>query len=172
MLLAYCGLCRAYWDLITWDKRRQSVEVVENVIDEKPICEFSADARWTVDTAYTAVLGVLHESAHRCELYWDNETALVARTALEDAENHFCNLLRDIYGSPFRPTTLDTAWLTSEVVVLAQTIYDNRAFGRLPELADALEQAGCTDADVLDHCRQPGEHVRGCWVVDLVLGKE
>jgi hypothetical protein len=58
------------------------------------------------------------------------------------------------------------------VVHLAQAICEERAFDRLPILADALEDAGCTNADVLDHCRQPGEHVRGCWVVNLLLGKE
>ena len=54
---------------------------------------------------------------------------------------------------------------------MAQLIYDDRAFDRLPLLADALEDAGCTDADILAHCRNGGEHVRGCWVVDLLLGK-
>ena len=58
------------------------------------------------------------------------------------------------------------------MVKLAQGIYDDRAFDRMPVLADALEEAGCYDADILAHCRQPGEHVRGCWVVDLLLGKE
>ena len=58
------------------------------------------------------------------------------------------------------------------VVQLAQAIYDDRAFDRIPILADALEEAGCTEAAILGHCRQPGEHVRGCWVVDLLLGKE
>jgi hypothetical protein len=81
-------------------------------------------------------------------------------------------LLRDIFGNPFRPVAVDPAWRTATVVSLAQAIYDERAFDRLPILADALEDGGCTNADVLDHCRQPGEHVRGCWVVDLVLGKE
>jgi hypothetical protein len=80
--------------------------------------------------------------------------------------------LRDIFGNPFRPIALDSAWLTPKVVALAQAIYDDRAFDRMPELAAALEEAGCTNADILDHCRQPGEHVRGCWVVDLLLAKE
>jgi len=80
-------------------------------------------------------------------------------------------LLRDVFGNPFRPVTFDTAWRTATVTNLAQAIYHERAFDRLPILADALEDAGCTNADVLRHCRQPGEHVRGCWVVDLVLGK-
>jgi hypothetical protein len=79
--------------------------------------------------------------------------------------------LRDIFGNPFRPVTADLAWLTSTVVALARSIYDERAFDRLPILADALQDAGCDSADVLDHCRSDGPHVRGCWVVDLVLGK-
>ena len=79
--------------------------------------------------------------------------------------------LRDIFGNPFRPVLADPAWLTPTAVALAAAIYEDRAFDRLPVLADALEEAGCTDADVLLHCRRPGEHVRGCWVVDMVLGK-
>jgi hypothetical protein len=63
------------------------------------------------------------------------------------------------------------AWNENTVPRLAQTIYDERAFDRLPILADALEEAGCTDTAILDHCRQPGEHYRGCWAVDLLLGK-
>jgi hypothetical protein len=73
---------------------------------------------------------------------------------------------------PFRPVTIDPTWLTPAVKRLAETIYDDRAFDRLPILADALEEAGCNNADLLAHCRQPGEHVRGCWVVDLLLGQE
>ncbi|SRR5579871_339609 len=67
---------------------------------------------------------------------------------------------------------MNPAWQSSNVVSLAQAIYDERAFNRMPILADALEDAGCTNADVLNHCRKPGEHVRGCWVVDLLLGKQ
>ena len=81
-------------------------------------------------------------------------------------------LLRDIFGNPFRPVAADPAWLTPTVQSIAAAIYEYRAFDRLPILADALEEAGCTNADVLLHCRQPGEHVRGCWVVDLMLGKD
>ncbi len=74
----------------------------------------------------------------------------------------------------FRPTALSPscmAWNDGAVRKMAQLIYDDRAFDRLPLLADALEDAGCTDADILDHCRGGAEHVRGCWVVDLLLGK-
>jgi len=82
-------------------------------------------------------------------------------------------VVRCIFGSlPFRPVVLDPAWLTSTVTSLAEAIYTDRAFDRLPILADALEDAGCTNPDILSHCRGGGEHVRGCWALDLVLGKE
>jgi hypothetical protein len=80
-------------------------------------------------------------------------------------------VIRDVFGNPFRPTTVDPSWLTTNVGQLARFIYDSRAFDRLPLLGDALEDAGCDDATILSHCRTPGEHVRGCWVVDLLLGK-
>jgi hypothetical protein len=79
-------------------------------------------------------------------------------------------ILRCIFGNPFRP--IHPSLLGETVAKLARTIYDDRAFNRLPILADALEEAGCTNPDILQHCRTQGEHVRGCWVVDLVLGKE
>ena len=81
-------------------------------------------------------------------------------------------LIRDIFGNPFRPVTLDPAWRTSTVRALAQGIYEERAFDRMPILADALQDAGCVSADIQAHCRDPQQvHVRGCWIVDLVLGK-
>jgi hypothetical protein len=85
------------------------------------------------------------------------------------------HLLRCIIGNPFRPVAVNADWLTwnnGTVAKLAQNIYDDRAFDLLPILADALEEAGCTNQDILDHCRSGGEHVRGCWVVDALLGKE
>ena len=79
-------------------------------------------------------------------------------------------IVRDLFGNPFAPIAVPVR-LTATAYSLAQSIYIDRAFDRLPILGDALEDAGCTNRDILDHCRQPGEHVRGCWVVDLVLGK-
>jgi hypothetical protein len=81
-------------------------------------------------------------------------------------------LFRDIFGNPFRPITLDPYWRTSTVAQLAAGIYQDRAFDLMPILADALQDAGCDNEDVLDHCRVPAPHVRGCWVVDLLLGRE
>jgi hypothetical protein len=68
-------------------------------------------------------------------------------------------------------STLDPSWLTSTIVSLTEGIYSERAFDQLPILADALQDAECENEDVLDHCGGPGPHMRGCWVVDLVLGK-
>jgi hypothetical protein len=81
------------------------------------------------------------------------------------------DLLRDIFGNPFRPVTLNPSWLTSDVTALARQMYDSRDFSPMPILADALQDAGCENPDVLNHCRSDGPHVRGCWVVDLLLGK-
>jgi hypothetical protein len=79
--------------------------------------------------------------------------------------------LRCIFGNPFRPTMLAPEWLTPDVVALALGIYAERAFDRMPILGDALEDAGCADPGLLAHCRETGEHVRGCWVIDALLGK-
>jgi hypothetical protein len=84
-------------------------------------------------------------------------------------------LLRDIFGNPYRPArTPDPAlraWDGGVVVKLAQAIYDEAAFDRLPILADALEEAGCADVELVHHCREAGLHARGCWAVDLLLCK-
>lgn len=82
----------------------------------------------------------------------------------------WATFVRDIVGNPFRPVGFNPRWLTSDVVDLARAIYAERAFERLPILADALTDAGCDDEQVIAHCRSDGPHVRGCWVIDLLLG--
>src|SRR5260370_42064094 len=97
------------------------------------------------------------------------------RLAEAEARVRQANLLREFFGNPLRPAAVDPGWLTwhgGMVRELAAVIFDEDAFGRLPILADALEDAGCTDQAILDHCRGGGAHVRGCWVVDLLLSKE
>jgi hypothetical protein len=79
-------------------------------------------------------------------------------------------LLREIFGT-FYPMAINPSWLTSTIRSLAQGIYTDRAFDRLSILADALQDAGCDNDDMLTHCRSDGPHVRGCWAVDLILGK-
>ena len=76
-----------------------------------------------------------------------------------------------MFGNPFRPVPFDTTWRSPTAQALAQTIYHEHAFERLPVLGDALIEAGCTDEAVLRHCHSGGPHARGCWVVDAVLGK-
>jgi hypothetical protein len=90
------------------------------------------------------------------------------------SDREVCDLTRDIIY-PFQVMPFRTLWLSwnnATIPKLAQSIYEERAFDRLPILADALEEAGCTNPDILQHCRQPREHVRGCWPVDLLLGRE
>ena len=91
----------------------------------------------------------------------------------------WCSLLREIVGNPYRPITLDLAWRTTAVLALAQAAYEERRLptgtldaDQLAILADALEEAGCTAAAILNHCRANSVHVRGCWVVDLLLDKK
>jgi hypothetical protein len=86
-----------------------------------------------------------------------------------------CDLLRDLFGNPFSPAAVSPAWLSwhaGTVVSYARSVFDRRRLAPLHCLAETLEAAGCTRADILGHCRSPGPHVRGCWVVDLLLGKE
>ncbi|HEY1191823.1 MAG TPA: hypothetical protein VGE74_29600 [Gemmata sp.] len=82
------------------------------------------------------------------------------------------NVLRDIFANPFRPAAFSPEWRTDTAVALAQRMYESRDFGAMPILADALQDAGCENEDILTHCRGGEPHVRGCWVADLVLGKE
>jgi hypothetical protein len=100
---------------------------------------------------------------------WSQEATWQAQ---REENRALVDLLRDVAGNPFHPVTFDPSWRTSTAVALARGIYAERAFDRLPILADALQDAGCDNADILDHCRDPkGTHVRGCWAVDLVTGK-
>lgn len=80
-------------------------------------------------------------------------------------------IIRDVFGNPAHPVAVHPSWRTSKVVTLAGTIYDEQAFHWMPELSDALEEAGCLDAGILQHCCNKGLHVRGCWLIDLLLDK-
>jgi hypothetical protein len=120
----------------------------------------------------------LAQQASAIETTWRSLTATskVAREATDSSalaaakQTQSCTV-RDIFGNPFRPFAFDPAWRTPSVVAVAQTMYDERRFEDMPILADALEEAGCTAQELLDHCRNGKDHVRGCWAVDLVLAK-
>jgi hypothetical protein len=92
-----------------------------------------------------------------------------AKEALAREEVFQAALVRDMFANPFRPVDAERGWLTANVVDLARTIYEERAFERLPIVADALMDAGCTNEVILEHCRSQRPHARGCWVVDLLL---
>jgi hypothetical protein len=86
-----------------------------------------------------------------------------------------CDLLRDVFGNPFRPVALNPAWLRWHdgcVVSMARAFYEERRFEEMPILADALEEAGCDDEEILWHCREEPEHARGCWLLDAILGRK
>jgi hypothetical protein len=103
----------------------------------------------------------------------DNVQGILNNLRWRDAEN--AGFVRDIFGNHFRSASIDPAWLKwrdGAICNAARLVYEERAFDRLPVLADALEDAGCSEADLLAHLRSPGPHVRGCWAVDLVLAKE
>ena len=166
--VAYCGFLRKtpHW---------------QDVVVFEPWAELAADGKMTLDEAHAAVQSEQDQDHFFRGLLADDPASrrgpsvtgiLALSLGTPDAYQKAQQILRCIAGNPFRPTVLDSVWRTANVIALAQTIYDDRAFDRLPILADALEDAGCTDRAILDHCRQPGEHTRGCWVVDLVLGKE
>jgi hypothetical protein len=128
---------------------------------------YGTEARYAFLGCYYTAAGVFHRPFR-----WPQP----APAAVEAECAAQATLLRCLFGNPFRSTpALDPAWLAwngGTVAKLAQAIYDDRHFADLPILADALEDAGCTDAAILAHCRGPGEHVRGCWVVDLLTGRE
>jgi hypothetical protein len=98
-----------------------------------------------------------------------HSTAFIAERTVQS------QLLRHVFGNPFCPVSIDPAWLSRNdgtIRRLAEAIYQERAFDRMPILSDALEDAGCTDPAILEHLRGPGPHCRGCWVVDLLLDKK
>jgi hypothetical protein len=99
------------------------------------------------------------------------QEAQAVLAAHSELYGQLCGLIRCLFGNPFPPALVHPSWLTPDVVTLAGHIDCDRAFGALPELADALEDAGATDATLLGHLRTPGPHALGCHVLDAVLGK-
>ncbi|HJT77061.1 MAG TPA: hypothetical protein VJ739_07635 [Gemmataceae bacterium] len=186
-----CACCRRLWQLIPAPESRECVEVSERFADGltglDALRETRDRAKAVIEPArisyYRARYGSPRE-AQAAKAAWMvataatktpfGESALEISLALPKESRAQCELIREIFGNPFRPVTINPGWLSwsdNTVRRLAEAIYDERALDRLPILADALEEAGCADAALLDHCRGPGPHVRGCWVVDLLLGK-
>jgi hypothetical protein len=126
---------------------------------------------------WTAVLRAWQVAGQVVSAVWADaprdEGGRARRLARDHERRRQCDLLRDVFGNPFRPVLVEPSWLrwnSGCVPRLARAIYQDRAFRDLAVLADALTEAGCTREDVLTHCRTAGDHVRGCWVVDLLAG--
>jgi hypothetical protein len=173
-----CACCRHIWYLFTDRRTRNAVEVTELYADGMATVEDVGEAEAKVLRKFN-----MHEASFMgfIALFNPPSVSLVA----EEAAKHsgwgvapFCDILRELFGNPFRATTLNPALRTADVVRLAEAAYSDRHLpsGRLNPaclavLADALEDAGCADPDLLGHLRGPGPHVRGCWALDLLLGK-
>jgi hypothetical protein len=186
--------CRRIWHLLTDIRGRRIVEISELYADQRASYELLVETVDQAKSSSRATWATKCAAAVRCASYAASRDRYV-RASLEAAEASAASepepsnaiaynalrfpeyqaqarFLRDIFGNPLRLVQFDPQWRTANVVDLARTIYEERAFERLPILADALMDAGCADEQVLQHCRSEGPHVRGCWVVDLVLGKE
>jgi hypothetical protein len=190
--------CRRIWHLLIDERSKHAVLVVERDADmtsrseEVDVAFNDSENAFRILEQITArhadAAGAAHDLTAFCDDMTEKATSTALATAnasgyLEDASDfayqkdveveysHQCSLLRDIFGNLFRPVTLVPAWRTPAVVQLAKGIYDDRRFEDLPILADALEEAGCREQSVLDHLRSPGPHVRGCWPLDLILGR-
>jgi hypothetical protein len=181
-----CACCRHMWDLLSNKWSRKAVFIAEAYADGL-ISKAKLRAAWrgATDAERWALLELRRDGGSFGQLRdrWEAANAVVVASLVDGilswnapiplfrrAEQ--LQILHEIVGSPFHPVTLDSRWPTSNVLDLARTIYDERAFDRLPILADALMDAGCADEGILSHCRSEGPHVRGCWVVDLILGKK
>ena len=187
--LAACAFCRRmyawYTDDRDYQKAKPCLEVAERFADGRVSREELSRARKAVGRrpVFRAALAAASPDA---EAVWGaSEIAFgllyhhygddrnQADAAAMDLVYEHADIPRDVFGDPFRPVAFAPEWRTDTAVTLVRQMYEAREFSAMPILADALQDAGCDNADVLDHCRDPqATHVRGCWVCDLVLGKE
>lgn len=190
-----CGCCRLAW---RWLGRHahEAVEAAERysdlqaATDELAACRAEVEARTYLEggepvydpTFYACGEPIVDEAAG-ASFYTATTVASELTEEGADFDDRFAGvvareraaharLLRDIIGNPFRPVAFPLAWRTDTVLALARQMYESREFAAMPILADAIEDAGCADEDVLSHCRSEAPHVRGCWVIDVLTGRE
>jgi hypothetical protein len=200
--LLICACCRRAWDLLVDSRSREAVEVAERYADGSANRDDLIAVRRRANAAYQRarkqhgpaafrLVGASHLALQATSVARrvrfdprENEFLRGARERKEKAERKArCGLVRDLVRNPFCPSppipSSILAWKAGTVRRLAEGIYQERQMpagtfdtARIAVLADALLDAGCTDEDLIAHCRSEGSHVRGCWAVDLILGKE
>jgi hypothetical protein len=172
-----CACVRRLWPLVYDEGGRQAVAAVEQFSDGEGVAEGLSLARQAALQALADTpksWPAARPLAEAVLALTDADVMKAARAGVALLQLTHRHSFHEVFGNPFRPAALGPAWLAwggGAVRRLAQGIYEERAFDDLPVLADALEEAGCDRADLLAHLRGPGPHVRGCWAVDLLLGK-
>jgi hypothetical protein len=186
--------CRSIWPILRDEWSRQAVEVAEAFADEfataaqldlaRALALQVRNPASAASAAWGATLRVATSAAGSASVSAAAGAAFAVHPCAADAPWHKAKeeerkrqaaILRDLFGIPQLPVKVDPTWARWNdgcVVKIAGAVYEQYRFAELPVLADALEEAGCNDSGLLMHCRAPGEHVRGCWVVDLILGKK
>jgi hypothetical protein len=186
--------CRRIWDLLPND-HREAVCVAEQYADgqvgdkkrvaaRKRISTIAKNASLLEINVGYAAFETLEKTVFKrlpflgCAVVFGRVADKSARgkkgayqKAYQAEEAAEADLLRCVFGNPFRRTAFKAKWKTADVIALAQQMYDSRDFIAMPVLADALQDAGCDDEAILKHCGGPGPHFRGCWPVDMLLGK-
>jgi hypothetical protein len=188
--------CHRIWDLLPDERSRNAVLIAEQYVDGladrdtvgrvlrmAPSSEWPGSGpeiyNWKLVTTgiaadmtdprtyvwLTAEPNVEELTSSRVAAKWAEEGQRFVSASVQ------AQILHEVFGNLFEPVTLEPRWLTSTVIDLAQAIYQEKAFDRMGILGDALMDAGCDNQEIIVHCRGDGAHVRGCWVVDLILGK-
>jgi len=188
--LLACACYRRIWHLLTDAGSRRAVEAAEEYADRPPGDAYLRDAglggvyapdeplstvvRYVQFAGPNTALDHALDSLYRAAEMVDTAAPRPRKADIATERRAQAELVREIFPYPFRPITTDSgwcAWQGGRVTQVADAIYDSRAYGDLPVLADALEEAGCTSIPLLDHLRSGGDHYRGCWALDVVVGK-
>jgi hypothetical protein len=193
--LYLCACCRRIKTLLFDTRASGALRVAERYADGKAgASELAAAERWATKAAIAASAPELRmayyavrASCSRSREEWLSGAGYVAHAlgatglpAFLDSGLHevqmavLAEVFREVITPPWRSMKCEASWKAWEggvIVAMASAVYDEGAFDRLPILADALEEAGCADEAILSHLRGPGSHARGCWAIDLLLGK-
>jgi hypothetical protein len=180
--LLSCADCRLIWDQFTDSRSRNAIEVAGEYADGKVTLKALTAAHRAARTAYEEarrpsrwLCSTAAETARPKNVMSALVSVVMTISGIDETAFHevVLSMIHDVFHRRlFRPITLNPSWLTSTVSALAMQMYDSRDFSAMPILADALQDSGCGDEDILNHCRGPGPHVRGCFLIDLILAKE